>query len=142
MKIEIILAVWGAVLSTVLAGVKLWEMYRARPRITTSYSLSAPDQGGNQIILENASGTPVMVSYWELLLRKRRFFCRETLKGRFPNEGYCDITIGAHSRHVLHFEDEEYFPWGVSEMEGAVWWLKLHILGRGRPVWLKVYPKE
>jgi hypothetical protein len=142
MEIGGVLAIWGALLSTVLAGVKLWEMHRARPRITTSYSLSAPDQGGNQIILENASSTPVMVSYWELHLRKRKGFRVETVSGRFPNEGYCNITIGAHSRHVLSFEDEEYFSWGVSEQDGAVWWLKLHIVGRGRPVWLRVYPKD
>jgi hypothetical protein len=42
-----------------------------------------------------------MISYWELLWRRRRYLKLETTNGRFPQEGYCNITIGPHARHTL-----------------------------------------
>ena len=142
MAIETLLAIWGAVLSTVLASLKILEIRREWPRVTTSYSMSDAEHGGNEVIIENASKTPIMISYWELLLQKRKFLRRETLNGRFPDEGYCNITIAAHSRHTLHFKDQQSFPWGQSTLDGSVWYLKLHIVGRSKPICLKVYPKD
>lgn len=141
MPIETILAIWGAALSTGLASVKIWEIRQSRPKISTSYSMSAPGHGGNEIIIENASSTPVMVSYWELELNKRRLLRNTVVNGRYPNEGYCNITIGGHSRHVLKFDDQDWFEWGPAKLAGGAWYLKLHIVGRRLPMVFKVYPK-
>ena len=79
-----------------------------------------------------------MISYWELLWIKRRYLIRETTGGRFPNEGYCDITIPAHGRHVLFFEDKEYFDVWQLAAKGKLY-LKLFIVGRRRALTLKIY---
>jgi hypothetical protein len=80
---------WGAILSTALAGIKISEVWRERVRLSTSYSFSNSDyRKTNEIIIENPSKTPVMISYWELLWRSRRFLKMETASGRFPQEGY------------------------------------------------------
>jgi hypothetical protein len=137
--ISIILAIWGALLSTGLAGIKILEVWRERLRLSTSYSFSHPDYGGNEIVIENPSKTPVMISYWELLWRRRRYLKLETTNGRFPLEGYCNITIGAHTRHTLEFTEQEYFDWGHATIKMGKLYLKLHIVGRSKPVLLKVY---
>ena len=84
-----------------------------------------------------------MISYWELLWQRRRFLKLETTSGRFPQEGYCNITINAHARYTLEFTEEEYFDWGHAAAKMGKLYLKLHIVGRRDPVLLKVYdPKK
>jgi hypothetical protein len=57
--ISTILAIWGSILSTGLAGIKILEIWRERLLLSTSYSFSAHK---NEIIIENPSKTPVMIS--------------------------------------------------------------------------------
>ena len=138
--VSITLGIWSALLSTSLAGIKLAEVWRDRVRLSTSYEFSIPGYGGNKIIIENPSKLPVMISYWELLWQRRRFLKWEVTGGKFPNEGYCNITIGAHSRHTLTFEGEDYFEWsGASIITKGQLYLKLYVIGRNRPILLKVY---
>jgi hypothetical protein len=131
---------WGAALSTGLAAIKIFEVWRERPRLTTSYSFSShPDYGENEIIIENPTKTPVMISYWELLWLKRRWPMRNVRYGRFPDDGYCNITIGAHSRHNLKFTESEYFSASRTVKEFGAIYLRLHVVWRRKPMLLKVY---
>lgn len=133
------LAIWGAVLSTSLAAIKAWEVWRQRIRLTTSYSFTSNPDQGNDIIIENPSSTPVMISYWELLWVRRNCFRTKINYGEFPDEGYCNITVGPHSRYVLSFREQHHFIQGrPTEREGKLY-LKLYIVGRRRPIWLSVY---
>jgi hypothetical protein len=63
MTAQSFLAIWGSVISTVLAVIKIRETWRDQRRLTTSHSFSHPDYGENQIIIENPSNTPMMVNY-------------------------------------------------------------------------------
>ncbi|MFZ0943558.1 MAG: hypothetical protein WB930_21025 [Syntrophobacteraceae bacterium] len=126
------LAIWGSLISSVLACIKLWETWRDRRRLTTSYSISYADDDESQIIIENPSNTPVMVNYWELLWIKGRLFRPETIDGVFPNEGYCNITIKAHDRHVLSFKGGQKHYRGRNATKAKLH-LKLYIAGRNRP---------
>lgn len=71
-QFSLILAAWGALISTALALIKINEFYGDRPRIVTSYSFGSDPETGNEIILQNPTKTPVMVTYWEVLLKKAR----------------------------------------------------------------------
>ena len=137
--ISTILAIWGAILSTGLVGMKILEIWRERPRLSTSYSFASPGWGDNEIIIENPSKTPVIISYWELLWLKRRYLRLQTNHGTFPNEGYCNITIGAHSRHTLVFSEQEYFDAHQTTADFGNIYLRLHVVGRRKPILLKVY---
>ncbi len=137
------LAIWGAALSTVLAATKLWEVWKKRFRLSTTYSFSSHPEEGHEIIIENISKTPLMLSYWELLWVKGPWWRSRVTDEKYPDEGYCGVTINPHSRHVLKFEGLEKFSWGKKAEAKGVLYLKLHAAGRRRPLWLKVYdPKR
>jgi hypothetical protein len=141
-NLSIILACWASVVSTILAAIKISEVWRDRLRLTTSFGFSSPGCEGNEVIIENPSKAPVMISYWALLWI-RRHSLREIEYGRFPPDvGYCDITIPAHGRHVLHFEGKEYFDVRSGKTGKGKIYLKLHIIGRRRPFMTLVYPKR
>ncbi|MBN8190345.1 hypothetical protein JF540_27210 [Salipiger thiooxidans] len=139
-QLEIIIAVWGAVLSTVLGSIKIWEVYKSRPQISVSYSVTSGPEHENEIFVENTSATPLMITYWELELRERKFLRRSVKNGRYPDGGYYHVTIGAFGRHTLKFGDEEWFSTSGMKKRQK-WYLKLHIAGRRRPVDLLVYPQ-
>jgi hypothetical protein len=140
--LTIMLSIWATVVSTGLALIKVWEISRERVRLTTSYSLTADPEQGNDIIISNVSMTPVMVSYWELLWLRRRNFRKIITDGRFPDEGYCNIIIGPHARYILNFRDRQHFEWGRSVVDKGTLYLKLHVVGRHRPVSLRVYDPQ
>lgn len=136
------LGLWGSVVGTVLAAIKIWEFYRdSRLGLTTTYSLTSSPEVGNDIILQNTSKTPALISYWELVWADRRFwitfFEREA---QYPNEGYCNITVQAHSRYVLSFKDDNHFR-TRSEIDGyrVALFLKVYLAGKSRPLWFRVW---
>ncbi|WP_155648284.1 hypothetical protein [Burkholderia cepacia] len=67
------LAAWGAVLSTTLAGIKLGELSRDRHRIDLRYSFCTDEQLDNTTTIRDLSGRPLIPSYWELQLRHERW---------------------------------------------------------------------
>lgn len=137
-----VLALWGTVVSTFLACVKLWELSRERPRLTTSYSSSSsPDYGDNQIMVHNTSKTPALITWWELTWADRR--CGWTFFDRMeahPDEGYCNIVVPAHSTYKFDFSGEDHFQ-TRTEVEGHVvsLYLRVFLAGRKSALWLRVW---
>ena len=135
------LGIWGALISTVLLVIKIIEMWRERLHLSASYRFSDRDHGGNEIIIQNPSKTPVLISHWELLWRKRRPFRTETtqtLDYGFP-EDRRDITIAAHSTYTLRFTEQNYFEWGCKTRDKGILYIELHIVGRKIPLLLHIY---
>ncbi len=133
------LAIWAAFLSTLLAAIRIWETWKRRSRLEATYSFAGDPQVGNEIIIQNPSDSPAMVSYWELLWAHRTFPRLKPSDGIFPDDGLCNITIGPHSTHTLSFREDRHFPWGSSAQDKGNLYLRLHVVGRRKPVTLLVY---
>lgn len=67
-----VVAIWGAFLATVLAVIKLWEVFSDRPKLTSDWSFSSSPTSGNIIVIVNVAKTPALVNYWELIWAHRR----------------------------------------------------------------------
>ena len=132
------LAWWGACLSTFLAMVKLWEIWRDRFRIDVGYNFTGQPDIGNEIFVRNLTGYPIILSYWELLLLSGHWPFRIESNSVTPQEDARDTRIEAHSSLTLAFSGQEHFDWGVEALRGRRIYLRLYIAGR-RPVLRKVY---
>ena len=127
-----ILVYWGAGLSTVLAFVKLWEVWRNRFRIGVSYNFTSdPHETGNEIYIRNLAHHPIILCYWEVLLLsgRRPFRTFEPLAEPEPDE-IRDVKIEAHSTHTLRFLEADHFEWGSAALKGRKMFLRIHIAGR------------
>jgi hypothetical protein len=137
----LLLAVWSTILSTALACLKIWEVSRDRLRLTATYVFSVRPEDGNEVIIQNVSKTPALITYWELMWAHRRLgrTVFERMAGYPTNEGYCHITVTAHSRHVLDFKGKEHFE-THGEIEGhkVSLYLRTYLVRRS-PVWLLVW---
>ena len=134
------LVYWGAGLSTILACIKLWEVWRNRFRIDVSYNFTSdPLETGNEIYIRNLAHHPIILPYWEVLLRSGRWPFRkyQTLIEPEP-DAIRDTRIEAHTTHTLRFLEGDHFAWGDAALKGRTMFIRVHVAGRS-PVLKYVY---
>lgn len=134
-----ILALWGAILSTCLALIKIWELWSNRRRIEVSYAFNCSGPDSNDIIIRNLSDKPMIVTYWELLFCERKGLKWATYRNENPEDDTRDICIAAHSSKTLNFSGQYYFEWGHKALGGKRLYLNLHIAGKRKPFNCLVY---
>jgi hypothetical protein len=137
----VLVAWWGAGLSTLLAGIKIWEIWRDRFQLDVSHNLTSSESIGNTIFIRNLSGRPVILGYWELLYCSGHWPNRKFQAFEQPEHDAGDNRIEPYSTSELHFADEHHFDWGHRSLNGRRIYIRLHIAGR-RPVLRLVYPTK
>lgn len=132
-----VIAWWGAGLSTLLALLKLWELWRDRFRIDVGHNFTSAAEIGNDIHIRNLSGNPIILCYWELFYRSYWWpFVRDSVI-ESPDSDAHDIKIEAHSSRTLNFSGMHHFDTGWKSMKRRRICIRLHIAGR-RPIVKKV----
>ncbi|MCZ8158379.1 MAG: hypothetical protein O9256_00550 [Rhizobiaceae bacterium] len=132
------LAVWGAGLSTLLACVKLHELWRDRFRLEIDYDFSSDREFGSKITIRNISSRPVTITYKELLIGRSFPFFRGLMEVPGTNEEPYDISIPAHSSETISYQGESHFSISGDQLAGKSLFLKVWIAGR-KPMLLLVY---
>lgn len=125
-----LIAWWGVGLSTLLAFVKLYELWRDRSRVEVSYNFTGDVNIGNEIYIRNISNHPLILTHWELL------YC----SGRWPRRSFTplesadidarDRRVEPYATHMLHFAEQSHFDWGYKALNGRRIFVLLHIAGR------------
>lgn len=133
-----LIAWWGAGLSTLLAIVKLLELWRDRFRVEVSHNFTGSESIGNEVLIRNLSNRPLIITYWELLYCSGRWPQRtfEPLESADFDSG--DRRLEPYATHTLHFADANYFSWGHKALNGRRIVILLHIAGR-KPILKLVY---
>ena len=130
------LAVWGALLSTVLA---IREYIKSKVNIEISFSYASHPGFGNELVLRNLSNVPVIVTYWELVKQSNRFSKPLVPVLAAPDEYFKDWVISAHSSSSLCFRDEDHFSCSKEALNGKNIFFHCHIAGKRFPIVTKVY---
>jgi len=135
-----VLALWGTLLSTVLAAIKIAETIQARRRLVISYSFSNDPEQANEIVLINPTGTPVLLGYWELhLLEGEAPWSYKRYRSTYPDVGYTPITVPAHDRYTLNLAGSDHFDIPYRKGWGRRVILLLHVEGASKPLRLVVW---
>ena len=129
---------WGAGLSTLLAIVKLWELWKDRFRIDIGHGFAGDSTVGNDIHIRNLSGTPIILEYWEVFYRPNIWPIKKDTNISSPEDEAYDLKIDPHSSYTLHFSGDDHFDWGWKVMKGRKICIRLHIAGR-KPIVKKVF---
>lgn len=124
------LAAWGALLSTMLAGIKLYETFwKERIRLESTFSLTGDSGAPHEITLVNLSTVPVQVSHWTLAWEPRWY--RPTLPSKdvSPDETGRFKIEGRGERTIL-FDGQDKFAWDHSIAKGRRLVMRLYIFGK------------
>jgi hypothetical protein len=109
-ELSLILSVWAAVLSTVLAAIKIWESWNSRFQIEVSSILRSCVDMGNDVSITNLSSTPVLLEYMEVYSEKNK-------KKQYiysPEDSWLNVRIEPQNTKVYNFSEGEYFSSGRS----------------------------
>jgi hypothetical protein len=134
-----LMAVWGGLLSTGLAGIKVFEWWRDRDRLDISFGSSTSVEYGNQIQIRNLSNRPIIIKHWELFFAfdsKGKRDC-ELVDSADYDDG--DLTISAHASKQWNFSEARYFSTADKHLRGRSIYLRLFIAGRN-DLTTKLYP--
>ena len=107
MNIQLILSIWGAGLSTILATVHLFSLYRDRTRLSTSYHFGANEGKSDDIIVYNIGNRDLLVNDYHLYFASfRNSSKKKYLEKTFPDESTY-YTLKANDKIKLSFADQE-----------------------------------
>ena len=120
-----VLALWGALLSTFLAGVKFWELWDKRLKINVSAVWTGSEEVGHTIRIRNLSSFSVILTGWEVFYRQPHFFTSQEELIEDSGFDWNDITIKSASTFPLEFKDEHHF----STHKRKNIYIKLHFAG-------------
>ncbi len=134
------LSIYGAVLSTLLAIFKIYDIYQNRFRLEVSHSFTTSYEIGNSIGVYNASGKPVTITAYKL-----QFFDKQNVIGwkiahtiNVPDdEDLISIKINPYTQTTLNFRDQDHFDWGTQKI-----CILFHIAGRNKSVSKTLYTPE
>lgn len=124
---------WGAGLSTLLALIKIGEVWRDRFQIDVGCSLSNDPDVGNDIFIRNLSSRPAILSYWIVQYRSGIWPFYSYSEVASPEGEAQDIRIDSHASKTLSFSQQDYFAWGQKVQNGRRICIRLFFVGR-RPL--------
>lgn len=129
---------WGALVSTALAGIRIYELLRDRFRIDVGANLTGDPDVGNEIIIRNLSSYPIILQFWEVgwLSGYRPF--RSFTSFVTPEPDAHDHKIDARSSHSIKFTEIHHFDWGIESLDSRQIYIRLHVVGR-KPILKHVY---
>lgn len=133
------LAVYAAILSTLLGTLRFGEWWRDRFRIEIAALLRDCPSEGNEIHVRNLAARPIIVTHWQLYWISGRWPFRSKTGIQAQEYDSPDIRIDARSTRTLDFRDEDHFDWGATAARGRQLYFRLHFAGHRRPVVRRIY---
>lgn len=134
------LALWGALLSTLLAALKIRETWSARRRIVVSSSLSTGPGGDHRLQLTNLSGNPILLRTWAIVPTRKFLFWR-VAEGRLlyvsGRSGAAEI-VAPHGQLEIMIGASWHLEWQTAEALKRPPYLQLFLEGRERPLLVRI----
>ena len=134
------IALLSLIFSTILAILRILEYRRDNAKIAVSYAITGDPNGHNSIYLTNLSSTPILIDYWELVWKQKKWLFFNSYKpiNLFSDEDL-HVTLPSRVRHSLDFKDEYSFNWHPKAKGKIKLYIVLHISGKNRTKYLFVY---
>ena len=134
------IALWGAILSTILAVLKIYEVWDTRTKIEVSYSICLDSAIGNEIIIRNLSDKPIIITYWELLWQHREWGRIVTESGIFADNVIVDKRLEGHTSMTISLAGDRHFSaTSRNSLDKNKIYLYLYLAGYSRPIRKKYY---
>lgn len=129
------IAIYAAMLSTVLAFIKGWELYRDRFYLDVElYQLEE-----DTIYVFNPSKVNVQIKHWQLFWGKKGFLGVKKVSDIEVGEGYWvyQLDLPANSKQKIQFE-EQYAPNLNKSSIGEILYIEFTISGRSKKLVIPV----
>jgi hypothetical protein len=128
--LPLLLSLWGAVISSALALIKIKEALGNRFKIKISYVFRSDPDYGNDISIQNLSGNSVLLDYMELFYKENGLWpFKKTSHIWSPEDELIDSTITSQSSKFFHFAGGDHFT-----TKGKTVYVRLYFAGNKKIV--------
>lgn len=136
MTTQLILSIWGAGLSTILATVHLVNLYSNRTQISASYHFGANMGTTDDIIIYNIGKRDLLINECQLFFAKSRSASqRKYIEKTFPEESI-HLALKANDKIALSFTDQDRINFAKTGENSL--FIELNIVGRRSKKVLKI----
>jgi len=130
--ITTIIAIWGALLSSVLGFFKLREGWDDRFRIVATLTVGLT----NKIFITNCFSKPVTLLNYDLYWAKSKNDDKSYHQLDTGSEEGCNITISPNNTYVMEFDEQYQF---ALRADRGNLYITFYFIGR-KPVTCKIFP--
>jgi hypothetical protein len=123
--LPLLLSLWGAALSSILALIKITEVWGNRFKIEISYMFRSDPDYGNDVSIQNLSGKPVLLNYMELFYKNDGLWpFKKSFPLWSPEDELITSKIDSQSSKSFCFAQGEHFI-----TEGKTIYVRLYFAG-------------
>ena len=122
------LSIWGAGLSTVLAVVHLFSVYRSRTRLSTSYYFDNLEGSADKIIIYNIGKVDIIINDYKLFFAGNRYFGKKDYLDPYSPEDLITIHIKANDKSVLTFAEPDRI--NLRKQGNRSFYIELSLVGK------------
>lgn len=124
--LPLLVSLWGAALSSILALIKIIEVWGSRFKIEISYMFRSDPDYGNEISIQNLSGKSVLLTYMELFYKKDGIWpFKESISLWSPEDELITSKIESQSSKSFCFAQGDHFT-----TEGKTIYIRLYFAGK------------
>lgn len=110
-SLALLLGIWGALLSTALACVRMWELWMRRFRVEVGTMFTTSEDIGHRVSVRNLSDNPLILEYWQVVRLSGHWPRTRETSLVSPGAEVEDIAIPGHSTMPFTFAEQDHFPW-------------------------------
>jgi len=133
---QLILSVWGAGLSTILATVNLYSVYKSRTRFSTSYYFDGLAGNADKIVIYNIGKVDIIINDYKLFFSSRRFFAKKEYLPDYSEPDIISIQVKANDKCILIFNEPDGI--NLKKIGNRNLYLELRIVGKRTGTILKI----
>jgi len=112
---QLLLALWGAILSSILSFCKIIEYWGNRFKIQISWIFRGDIEMGHDISITNLSSKPILLEYMEIFSKKGIWpFVHENYFWS-PEDYWLNAKIEPSDTKVYNFSESDYFGWKTKD---------------------------
>jgi hypothetical protein len=130
------IAVYGAVLSTILLFVKFWELWHDRLKITVSIGWNNLGPDITEVLITSHYKNSVTITWFELYWAKHKYNIPNANDVDLGMETGCLIELPAFSTKSVEFNEQ--YAFGPREGYGNLY-ARISIAGRRKPIVIIAY---
>lgn len=132
-----LLEIWGALLSTILATIKIYEIKNEIGKINGFFVKGDPstrDSNTIRITIWNSTCGPIEIRQWQVFIASGYWpFRNFTEVSRKPDDDYSNQRIESLEIGDINFQQKSIDIWAETEFHKKKAYIRLHLSGR-RPM--------
>lgn len=135
MTLKLLLSIYAATTATILLAIRITEHIRSRTNVDVDCIWRSDADLGNDVLIKNGSTMPVTITNLDVVAAPKKGSA-SVIPLVDREDTFTHFSIDGLSAEEINFHEMEHFS--TRREDGQKVFLRLWIVGRKRPLWLRL----